>query len=159
MTNTRSTLDAITIQSGRNKITYSVVDNLLITEKGTGTFQTRSTLSLQGLSPRLVVEIERHSGTVKTIRFSALAIALAAVVFFSDYNSSIPLLAPLLFGVGLIKFLNGVRHIYPRSWTVIRNTAGEEVRSLLQPKEKGEAWSTFEKVLSETIVAANRNET
>ena len=78
---------------------------------------------LYGLSPNLVETIGRSSGTTKTVRLSMLLIASSIVVFFSDHNKSIPLLAPFLLLLGAWWFVNAVRKVVPRSWIEARKSS------------------------------------
>jgi hypothetical protein len=119
----------------------------------------RTSVSLQGLSSNLAESVGRSASTTKTVRLAMLLIASSVVVFFSDYNESIPLLAPFLIGLGGWWFVNALRKLVPRSWTNVRKSSGEEAFYMVQPKHKSTEWSNFEMELSKAIRELNAAKT
>ena len=111
--------------------------------------------SLRGLSPNLTETTGRSSNIAQTVRIAMLLLASSVIVFFSEYNKTIPLLSPFLLSLGSWWLFNALRKVIPRTWTVIRKTNGEDACSIVQPEKKSAEWLKFEKELSDTIVEAN----
>ena len=110
---------------------------------------------LQGLSPIFVETVGRSSGTTNTVRKAMALIAASIIIFFSQYNQSIPLLAPFLFVLGSWWFAGALSEVLPRTWTEVRKLNGEVFFSILQPAEKSPEWLKFEEDLLQAIHETN----
>ena len=77
------------------------------------------------------------------------------IIYFSDYNESIPLLAPTLLIIGAIRMYFLKELIFPKKWSVIRYTNGEEASFILHDTKHNEDRIKFEKALSDAIDNSN----
>lgn len=153
------TIGPIEVRWGRDRYTYRIVGESFITEWKRGIDLSKTCWSLHGISPNLVETIGRSSQTTKTVRQSGALIAAAIIVFFSEYNKSIPLLAPFLLVLGGWWLVGVLRQVLPRSWTEVRKYTGEYVFSLVQPEKKTQEWLEFEKELVKAIREVNAEKT
>jgi hypothetical protein len=149
----------IEVRWGSDHYKYCIVGDSFITEWKKGMDYSKSCWSLQGVSPTLVETIGRSSETTKTARISMALMASSIIVFFSEYNKAIPLLAPFLLGLGAWWFIGILRKVAPRSWTEVRKPTGEYVFSLVQPEKKTKEWSEFEQELVNVIREVNAEKT
>ena len=149
----------IEVRWGSDQYKYSIVGDSFFTEWKNGMDFSKSSWPLHGVSPHFGETIGRSSDTTKTVRISAALIAAAIIIFFSEYNKSIPLLAPFLFGLGCWWLIGKARNVVPRSWTEVRKTTGEDFFSFVQPSEKSEDWIAFEQALSKAIHEINTTQT
>lgn len=159
MSSSERKIEPVEVRWGGDEYKYYVLGDSFYTEWKSGMDCSKSSWPLRGLSPNLVETVGRSSGTTKTVRVSMLLIASSVIVFFSDYNKSIPLLAPFLFALGAWWFINAVRMVAPRSWIEARKLSGETVFSVVQPKDKSEEWSKFRQALTEAIREVNETKT
>jgi hypothetical protein len=136
-----------------------VVGESFYTEWKSGMDCSKSSWPLTGLSPSLIEIVRRSPETTRTVRISLALIASSAVVFFSEYNKAIPLLAPFLLGLGSWWLINSVRKVVPRRWTEVRKLSGETNFSIVQPDQRTDEWVKFEEELSETIREINAEKT
>jgi hypothetical protein len=155
MDDSKYKIGPITVRWGRNKYKYYVIGESFYSEWNSGMDHSTSCWSLLGLSPDLIETVGRSSSTTRTVRISMLLIASSGIVFFSDYNKSIPLLAPFLFGLGAWWIINAVSTLLPRRWTEARALNGETVFSVVQPAEKANEWLEFQQALAGAIREAN----
>ena len=121
--------------------------------------QSKTCWPLHGLSPRLRETSGRSAGIGTAARVSFLLVAASVIIFFSDYNKAIPLLAPFLLLLGVWWLVRVLRKVTPRNWTVVPKSTGDDAFSLVQPDVKSDSWITFERELSEAIRRANPSET
>lgn len=149
----------IEVRWGSDHHTYCIVGDSFITEWKKGMDYSKSCWSLQGVSPNLVETTGRSSETTKTARISMTLMASAVIVFFSEYNKTIPLLAPFLLGLGGWWFIGILRKVAPRTWTEVRKSTGEYVFSLVQPEKKTNEWLEFEQELVKAIREVNTEKT
>ena len=159
MNDADKTLGAVEVRWGSDRYKYYVIDDSFFTEWTSGMDCSKTSVHLRGLSPRLIETSGRSSSTTQTVRISLLLIASSIIVFFSDYNKTIPLLAPFLLFLGGWWVANALRKVIPRKWTVVRKRSGEDAFFLVQPEKKSDDWLRFEKDLSGAINKANPSET
>jgi hypothetical protein len=145
----------IEVRWGRDRYTYFIVRGELVTEWKSGIDHSRSSYPLNGLSPDLVEVVGRSPRTTKTVRISLALLAASAIIFFSDYNKAIPLLAPSLLLLGVWWLANAFRMLRPRTWTEIRKLNGDSAVTLVQPEQRTDAWTHFERDLSSAIREVN----
>ena len=81
-------------------------------------------------------------------------IVAAIIIYFSDFNDSIPLLAPALLVYGVVRTSNLWRDLVPKTWTIIRYKNGESAGSIVHSGDSGER-EKFEATLSQAIERAN----
>lgn len=153
------TIGPIEVRWGSDRYKYCIVGDTFVTEWKKGMDCSKSSWPLHGLSPNLVETIGRSSETTKTARISMALIAASIIVFFSEYNKAIPLLAPFLLGLGGWWFIGILRKVAPRSWTEVRKPTGEYVFSLVQPEKKTNEWLEFEQNLVKVIREVNAEKT
>lgn len=124
-------------------------------------FGTRTSL-LHYLSPRFARVREMDPDAMRHTRIGGGLLLAAIVVFFSAYNASIPLLAPVLLLLSLGPLILGLRHIRPRTWTYIYDDDGNYVTGILiEDAESDEAVMRregFENALAESIENAKQKE-
>ncbi|MBK7664795.1 MAG: hypothetical protein IPJ21_14875 [Sterolibacteriaceae bacterium] len=152
-------LGPIEVRWGDERYTYYIIGDSFYTEWKRGMDCAKSVASLHGLSSNLTETVGRSQSTTRTLRISMLLMASSVVVFFSDYNNSIPLLAPFLLGLGGWWFVSAIRKVAPRAWTNVRKSSGDEAFYMVQPEHKSEEWSRFEAGLSESIRQVNAEKT
>ncbi len=155
MTSHDQSTDRFEVRWGRDRYSYSVTGNLFRTEWKSGMDCADLSYPLYGMSPDLIETVGRSPSTTKTLRVSSSALAFAVIIFFSDFNKSIPLLAPFLFLLGGWWLVNALRQIVPRRWTEVRKLSGETGFALVQPEHRTQEWVNFEQTLSAAIRRAN----
>lgn len=94
-------------------------DRYLIKEWKNGITKGKNTFLLHRLSPNIVEETIINSESLKLVRLSWVLLIAATVVFFSTYNSNIPLLAPALAGIGVVLLVANIRKTWPRDWSLV----------------------------------------
>ena len=159
MTISERRVGPIEVRWGSELYKYSIAGDSFFTEWKKGMDFSKSSWPLYGLSPSFVETSGRSSETTSTARKSMGLIAASIIVFFSEYNRTIPLLAPFLLGLGSWWFIGVVRRVAPRTWTEVRKITGEYGFSLVQPTEKSAEWLKFEQELSNAIHEANAAQT
>jgi hypothetical protein len=159
MSDSERAIAPVEVRWGSDRYTYYLTDDSVVVEWKSGMDLSKTCWPLHGLSPNLKEISGRSSGSGTTVRISLLLIASSVIVFFSDYNKAIPLLAPFLLFLGAWWLINVSRKLVPRNWTVVRKSSGEDAFSLVQPKVRSDAWVLFERELSEAIRRANPSET
>lgn len=110
---------------------------------------------LYGMSPDLIETVGRSPETTKAVRVSLGLLASAVIIFFSDFNKTIPLLAPFFLLLGGWWLVNALRQVVPRRWTEVRKLSGETGFHMVQPEHRTEDWVNFEHALSAAIRKAN----
>ena len=159
MNNPERVIAPVNVKWGTDKYTYYLTDDSLVVEWRSGMDLSKTCWPLHGLSPKLREMSGRSSGTGTSVRVSFLLIAASVILFFSDYNKAIPLLAPFLLFLGAWWLINVLRKVVPRNWTVVPKSTGDDAFSLVQPDVKSDSWVTFERELCEAIRRANPSET
>jgi len=155
MSDTEYRVGPIDVRWGKDRYKFYVIGDSFYTEWVSGFDRSKVSSPLRGLSPDLTETTGRSSDIAQTLRIAMLLVASSVIVFFSEYNKAIPLLAPFLFGLGSWWFANATRKVIPRTWTVLRKITGEDACSIVQPEKKSAEWLRFEKELSDAIVKAN----
>src|SRR5207247_4555775 len=84
----------------------------------------------QQLSPEVESQTGRPQGTMERLIGGVTIFALGIIVYFSDFNTNVPLLAPLLSVVGLIVMGRGLKTLRVETWTTIRKWDGTAATSL-----------------------------
>src|SRR5687767_9176299 len=123
MTDQRYTVGPIEVRWGRDRYRYYTIDDVLYSEWKRGVDSSKSSWSLRGVSPRLDETSGRSDGVVKIIRLASLLMICSLIVYFSDYNKAIPLLAPFLGLWGAWWFINTLSKVSPRKWTLFRKVS------------------------------------
>ncbi len=159
MTSAERRVGPFEVRWGNERYKYSVIGDLFFTEWKSGMDSARSSYPLYGLSPDLTETVGRSQQTTKTLRISASLVVSSVIIFFSEYNKGIPLLAPFLLVVGGWWLVNAVRKVVPRAWTEIRKLNGDNGITLLQPEQRTGEWTNFENALSLAIREVNEAKT
>lgn len=155
MTSASRKLGPIDVRWGNDRFTYWVAGDLFYSEWQSGMDLSKTSDSLRGISAELSETVGRSSGTTQSLRTSASLLALSVVVYFSDYQKSIPLLAPFLLTLGGIGLAQGLRRATPRTWTIVRNKNGTQAFHMVQPERKSAEWEKFESDLVQAIREVN----
>lgn len=159
MNSPSATVGPIEVRRGRDRYKYCVVDDLFISEWKRGIDHSRSTWSLRGTSSQFTEIVGRPNGVEKKLQRAGLLVAISVIIHFSDYNTSIPLLAPFLFLLGGWWFFNSLDGVRPHCWTQVRKITGEDAFNFLRPENGTDEWLHFERDLAQTIVRLNEAET
>ena len=155
MTSTERRIGPIEVRWGNERYNYSVVGDLFFSEWKSGMDYAKSSYPLYGMSAALVETSGRSPQTTRTVRISAGLIASSVIIFFSEYNRTIPLLAPFLLLLGSWWLANALRKVLPRTWTEIRKINGDAGFSMVQPEQRTETWTSFEQALLSAIREVN----
>ena len=117
---------------------------------------------LYDLSPKLVQWRHIQASVWHWLKLGGAFLLAALTLFFSEYNSKLPLLAPLLGLVGAVPFVYSLMHIKPRTWTYLYSDDGEVVTSMLidatESVERRARREMFERQLAEAIESAKQQE-
>lgn len=92
-----------------------------------GVLERRSSYHLHNLSPAIPQERVSDEDAVERVRRSWLYLLAAVVVYFSDINTAVPLLAPVLALLWLVTFVANLRQAWPYRWYVVRDEFGAVV--------------------------------
>jgi len=147
------------VRWGKDRYSYSVTGNSFRTEWKSGMDCASLSYPLYGMSPDLIETVGRSPETTKAVRVASALLASAVIIFFSDFNTSIPLLAPFLFLLCGWWLVNALRQVVPRRWTEVRKLSGETGFSMVQPEHRTQDWVKFEQALSAAIRKANETRT
>ncbi len=117
---------------------------------------------LHDLSPKLACWTHISESSLHALKWGAVLLLAAGVVFFSDYHARVPLLAPSLFLAGLVPALRGLIGILPKTWTYIYDDEGNYIASIPVPKNESalqrQQREAFERQLSTAIETAKQKE-
>ena len=96
------------------------------------------------------------------MRWAGALLLVALIIFFSDYQFKIPLLAQTLGGIGLVFLVKGLLDSRPRNWTYIYDDDGNFVTALEidnnETDDRKQQRLEFEHSLSEAIEVAKQQE-
>jgi hypothetical protein len=101
-----------------------------------------STRLLHHLSTTISQEFAHDSDAGNRIRSSWLWLTGAVVIYFSEYNASIPLLAPALLLTWLLIFLPNIRKSCPRWWLSVNDDFGMLVVRILTNRPDSDGHSS-----------------
>ena len=88
---------------------------------------------LHQLSPKILEHYGNDSDAATYIRAAWILLLAAVVVYFSDYNDRIPLLAPALALLWLVFFSANIKRAWPYTWLVVTDEYGGQVIKLRAP--------------------------
>jgi hypothetical protein len=88
------------------------------------------TVPLDYLESHFVEEVTVDSASRKMVRQSYVLIISALIVFFSSYNESIPLLAPVLMLLGIFNFTVHIKRARPYKWITIASIYNRDLFSI-----------------------------
>jgi hypothetical protein len=122
-----------------------------------------------GTTTRLLHQLSKTISLARTndpsaaaeVRSSWLWLLGAIVAYFSSFNASIPLLAPALGLVWLIKFSLNIRAAVPKDWLTVNDDWGILVVQIRVPRGQGGGSSRYElfaHALSKAIETAKQKE-
>ncbi|RLA40553.1 MAG: hypothetical protein DRR06_17305 [Gammaproteobacteria bacterium] len=109
-----------------------------------------SSIPLNQLSRHHTLTQGRPDGFTRKFQIAGAFIAGAIIVYFSDFNHSIPLLAPALFIYGAGRTVCMWSDVLPKKWTIIRYNNGEQASSIVHNNSDKERIK-FETALSQAI--------
>lgn len=96
------------------------------------------------------------------VRVAWVLLVAAIVVFFSEYNSKIPLLTPVLIVFGVSLMAVNVKKSWPRNWALVYDDYNYKQVAILVPDEEedsqGSERQKFIDSLSEAIEDAKKKE-
>ncbi|MCW8932259.1 MAG: hypothetical protein OQL19_18750 [Gammaproteobacteria bacterium] len=140
----------------------STDDRYLFHEWEKGAIKGKTSHLLHRLSPNINIETIVDDVALKKIRISWVLIVSAIIIFFSDYNDKIPLLAPFLAGYGLLAIGLNIKHSWPKDCALIKDNYNYKLIMIPQlenesqdEKEKRESFLFF---LTNKIEEATRKE-
>jgi len=133
------------------KLKFTLTEDHLIEDGSRGVSHWRQAWPLQQLSLEVESQTGRPQGTMERLVGGVTIFALGIIVYFSDFNTNVPLLAPLLSVVGLIVMSRGLKTLRVETWTTIRKWDGTAATSFshrdCSPGERG----AFEEAFAETV--------
>jgi len=117
---------------------------------------------LHDLSPKLTTSYHIGEKSLSTLRWACTLLLLAVIVFFSEYQVKIPLLAPSAAGLGILLLIKGIFDFLPRSWSILYDDDDILIIPMLIDKNETSQRQTqrllFEQRLSEAIENAKQQE-
>ena len=152
-------INELFIKSGQYKYKYYFDSDHYYRSWSDGADEGESSYPLHKLSSKYSRTKGRSDGVTEKIKISTIIMLASIVIYFSDYNEKIPLLAPVLLLLGIIRIYSIRNDILPSTWTIIRYENGEEATYIVHGNEDNEERISFEKSLADAIVKANKNET
>lgn len=121
-----------------------------------------STRLLHHLSPAITDDYSNDPDSARKVHMSWLFLLGAIVVFFSDHNAGIPLLAPALLLVWLVLFGFNINATLPKRSLAVNDDFGALVVRILEAPAGDDAGATRRKAfaiaLGKAIEDAKRNE-
>ncbi len=142
-----------TLQESRGRSSSKLVltDEYLIEEGTKGVRRWRRSWLLRDLSP----EVEHISGrpehTTASLATGLVLIALGISLYFSDFHSKMPLLAPMLVAFGLWPLGWALRGWRIHSWTTFRRRDGSVATHILHSGSTPEERDRFGRIFAETV--------
>ncbi|MGK0445466.1 MAG: hypothetical protein ACJA1U_002413 [Bermanella sp.] len=110
---------------------------------------------LENLSPKFGYGKSYDMEKIKMLRVLFILAISSLVIFFSEYNEKIPLLAPVLLLMAVIPFLSNLNNFTPTSWVRIYDDTGGYETSIPVPRnettEESEKRKIFLTALSKKI--------
>jgi len=91
---------------------------------------------LENLSPQFGYARTYDMEKIRMLRVLLILAISSCVVFFSDYNDKIPLLAPVLLLMALIPFIGNLSNFRPNSWVRIYDDTGAYETSIPIPRNE-----------------------
>ncbi len=136
--------------------THEFDENNLTIEWHHGSLSGSSSALLSRLSPRLMSETSIDNDSLSNTRHGLLFMLAGFVIYFSEFNASIPLLAPALGLVGLLPLISGLKNLRPTTWTRIYDDYGNIESSIPCRKDGPDKERLFfEESLSKAIERAH----
>ncbi len=146
-------------KDGQTVTTYEFDDQMLYVEWRRGGLSGTRSFPLSRLSPRMLTDTSIDDKSLKQVRFGLLSLLAATVIWFSDIQPHIPLLAPALGLIGAIPLLGGLRNIVPRTWTRICDDYGNVETSIpCSPDINDSERESFVRSLTRAIERARESE-
>ena len=144
------------------KTTLSFDERYLYEEWKKGIEKGKATYLLYRLSPNIIEATDLDKEALKHIRFSWYFLIASIIIYFSDYNETIPLLAPVLAAFSILIFVKNIRKTWPRVWAIVYDDYNyKQVSVPLSDNEDKSTSSEREKFmndLSEAIAVAKKQE-
>ena len=147
--------------SGRTTIVEFDKRHLFVKQKKWHIELGTSTRLLHHLSPAISHEFSNDPEAAIRIRSSLFCLLGAIVIYYSDYNARIPLLAPVLFLLWLLVFLRNIRRSWPKWWLVVNDEYGAvvvRIRSAREGATSASPENTFVENLRKAVEDAKQKE-
>ncbi len=152
VTRLKPRLTRLSLSNRTYKKILSFDSNFLYEDWSRGMQSGSNTYPLHQLIPKLHYTSGTDSHILKVFRTSALCVLASIIVYFSDYNAKIPLLAPALLLIGLPFCVHALLDIRPKTWTLVSDEYGDTatnfVHSYCEDQEQREC---FEESLVDAI--------
>lgn len=152
-------MSKLIVKFGRSKYRYYFDEPYFYKEWEQGSDGGTESFPLEKLSSKYSKTQGRPDGVVVRIKNAGTLLLASIVIYFSEFNVQIPLLAPVLLILGLSRFYFVKDDILPKSWTIIRYKNGEEASYILHNEKRNDERIEFEHTLSEAIDRAEKNAT
>ncbi|MCP5099441.1 MAG: hypothetical protein GY943_28130 [Chloroflexi bacterium] len=133
---------------------YSFDEHCFYTNWKHGCDEGTTSVPLDQLSSHYSLTQGRPDGFVAKWQKAGAFIAIAIIVYFSDFNESIPLLAPAFFIYGVVKTISMWGDLIPKTWSVISYKDGKSAGSIIHDGNSEERIK-FEEALACSIRSAN----
>lgn len=133
---------------------YYFDDHYFIREWRHGQDEGTMSISLDQLSNNFSISQGRPEGFVERLRIAGYFVAGAIIIYFSDYNESIPLLAPAFLIYGVSRIINMWSDVLPKTWTIIPYKSSGQTEAILHT-ESNRKREKFEVALSKAIQDAD----
>lgn len=127
----RSSLEYL--YNGR-KVALSFDERYLYEEWSKGITKGKTAYLLYRLSPNIFEETVISTEYSRSIRTGWALLLASAIIFFSDYNMKIPLLAPVLCVVGLYFVVSNFRKAWPKETVTVYDDLNYEQVVIPVPK-------------------------
>jgi hypothetical protein len=127
-------------------------ERYLYEEWSQGPLNGKNSFLLHRLSPSIVDESITDHESIKNIRKVWLLFLSAIVIFFSDFQSQIPLLVPALVIYGVFLVVRNIRKAWPRHWINVYDEYNfKQVGIVIPEDESSSRKEEREKFVSELI--------
>jgi hypothetical protein len=136
---------------GRDQYRYWFDDKYIYREWSKGPDFSKDFFPLDDLSEEYAQAASRPKSVSEGIRNAVSYIMGAVVVFFSEFNAQIPLLAPVLLLLGISRFSSNYPWLFPKKWTVVRYHGGGDAFYILHGDRDDKERTEFENALAEAI--------
>jgi hypothetical protein len=158
MTEQPEILSRLHRRQGRLSEAFILTEDDLIEEGRRGARHWRRNWPLRQLEPQVEYRSDRPEGAKQSVLMGAVLIAVAVSFYFSDFNSRIPLLAPLLVLLGALALGRGLKNWRVETWTIFRRLDGSMATHCLHRGTGAGERLEFERMFTERVRLVQRSQ-
>ena len=155
-------IDKLKIEIKKETFEFSFDETCFYVEHKTKFSSGKKPYILENLCPNFGFDTNYNMAKLGMLRILLILAISSVVVFFSDYNEKIPLLAPVLLLMATGPFIGNFKYFFPVTWVRIYDDMGSYETAIPVPDNESEEDANKRKVfleaLSQKIVKINEPE-